>query len=1012
MIAAAFAGAVPAETAKAPHAVLVDGPGPWRNDSWIRAAAAFERLLTDAGYQVSRVSPVSLSPTTFIAVPSLERLPVSAFQTLAGHVDAGGHLLAAGGEPFRYPLFASAQGNWFTADELLASVSKGRTILDLASVPLRRGANDASAPFDRRKENGRVHVIIPALTGWDTLSAPAFDRTPFAPGETLTVVDVQGTPGQVITAEWKQADGSRWIARVPLAAEMRTHVLRPADFKFWPGGSTSTRTGESFRPAEARAFAFGPAMGFDALSGRCEYSIGALRVAAMPANYEEFQPPLWETISPWYKQYGDDVRIPFARPRGLLAVPEAEGRYSVIGPLIAPDATRYVRANGAVLFWLPRPGLSGIERTQLVQQLRDATHGCWLLSGGPRRIAVQAGDAIDFGARVLNAGKTRCTVEVSWAVQGSSGRSVVVDLAPNETRDIAAPALGPLPPPEHPVITTMRIGRTEVDRIESLVRVTAASSSNSRRIRVSGGRFTLNGKPLFLNGVNYYPRSVGGLEIKRYTGHWLAPENYDPGIADADLAVLESLGMNLVSLQYRAPEHGPCLLDFLERCRRHRIWANIFLGSANNLRPDATRDEAMLAAARLPGNDTVFAYDLSWEPHLGDQKTRRRHDGQWRAWIDEQYGNVATAERTWGIAAPRDEAGAVTNPTDQQIAIDGPHRIFVAAYRRFVDDLVSRIYGAVVRRLRLLDPDALMGVRTGYGGTAQRHNNAAMGYDLASGAAHLDFVSPEAYGMPPDYETGRRTGFVTAYARWAGNGKPVFWSEFGSSIGPRGGTAQSRAKQAQLCETMRRVAVDSDADGMAAWWLPGGWRLNEQSDYGILNPDGAPRDSAKALSGAIEIKPRGGEVADLEIDRDADARGQHGLYLRHGDRYLQARRSGRQVRLVTPATGRDTGGMDLIQVGNVPWEGAGPLKYANAELTRDGNSVLAVNTGEAAWTPASCVLRTNAGDVPLPCTVERYGTVRLGPLPSGATTARMVAQGRIPFGQKCGGGGITNSFAS
>lgn len=76
-----------------------------------------------------------------------------------------------------------------------------------------------------------------------------------------------------------------------------------------------------------------------------------------------------------------------------------------------------------------------------------------------------------------------------------------------------------------------------------------------------------------------------------------------------------------------------------------------------------------------------------------------------------------------------------------------------------------------------------------------------MGYDLISGAAHLDAISAEAYGMPATYPEARRTGFITAYGRYAGNGKPVCWLEFGASIGPRDGTARMRRNQSLLCET-------------------------------------------------------------------------------------------------------------------------------------------------------------------------------------------------------------------
>ena len=72
--------------------------------------------------------------------------------------------------------------------------------------------------------------------------------------------------------------------------------------------------------------------------------------------------------------------------------------------------------------------------------------------------------------------------------------------------------------------------------------------------------------------------------------------------------------------------------------------------------------------------------------------------------------------------------------------------------------------------------------------------------------------------------------------------------------------------------------------------------------------------------------------ATLTVDRDADARGSYGLFLNHQDRYVQTRQAGRSVILADPGTGTDTSTMPLIQVGNVPYEGSGPLKFANGEI--------------------------------------------------------------------------------
>ena len=68
----------------------------------------------------------------------------------------------------------------------------------------------------------------------------------------------------------------------------------------------------------------------------------------------------------------------------------------------------------------------------------------------------------------------------------------------------------------------------------------------------------------------------------------------------------------------------------------------------------------------------------------------------------------------------------------------------------------------------------------------------------------------------------------------------------------------------------------------------------------------------------------------VTVDRDTDARGSYGLFLNNQDRYVQARQAGQSVTLTDQGTGTDTSTMPMIQVGNVPYVGSGPLKFANA----------------------------------------------------------------------------------
>src|SRR6185369_12863672 len=141
-----------------------------------------------------------------------------------------------------------------------------------------------------------------------------------------------------------------------------------------------------------------------------------------------------------------------------------------------------------------------------------------------------------------------------------------------------------------------------------------------------------------------WPRFYATLEPARFRRSWLAPENYDPDIIEADLTLLAALNFNLVSIQYHdttgapRPEAARSLVDFLDRCRNHGLWANIsilafvgagaappalFAGQLTSANPDIG---TQLRAAFLPGNDRVFAYDLLWEPHLGVHSERLAFD--------------------------------------------------------------------------------------------------------------------------------------------------------------------------------------------------------------------------------------------------------------------------------------------------------------------------------------------------------------------------------------------------
>ncbi len=345
------------------------------------------------------------------------------------------------------------------------------------------------------------------------------------------------------------------------------------------------------------------------------------------------------------------------------------------------------------------------------------------------------------------------------------------------------------------------VGDQEVGSIESPLRVLdpVTSRQPSQKIKVKDGAFYVDGKQVFLHGTNYWPRYApnGGYA------------EYDPVRVEADLTMMESLNFNLVNI--RANMFDPRgLIDFLERCRNHGIWVRLEMETTrgNNAFRGTVQPAVIsqiLNSSVLPGNDRIFAYEILWEPYIGTHDRgygnyvgdtpfsngRTGLDGEWRAWVDERYGSLENAKQIWGVDPPLGDNGQLTNPSDDQLANDGPWRIMVDAYRRFTDDYLGHNIGEIVREIRRTDPDTLITYRNW--STMSTYGNTDMTYDLGTAAAHLDFFSPESYDHAswPDL---RKWGFATAYSRYRTGGKPVQWVEFGYDIGADGGLAERAAQ--------------------------------------------------------------------------------------------------------------------------------------------------------------------------------------------------------------------------
>ncbi len=746
-----------------------------------------------------------------------------------------------------------------------------------------------------------------------------------------------------------------------------------------------------------------------------------------------------------------------------------------------PHASWLVFGSADENFWLKN---WQVVRTALQRTCNEWRNGVWLLEAGADRFTAYINEQVKIGAVIVNSATTDKEIGIRIAVTRSGQivheRTGTVKLDGQNLATIVYD-LPPLPTGNFVVGVQLLLSGQVVDELRHELVVTERPEvTEADKITVKDGHFIIRvprpASPVpeerrwFAFGVNYWPRYVAGQDQSDYWRHWLDPTNYDPELVEQDLRILREMGMNCVSVQYTNLRQALPLRDFLRRCYEHGIRVNLFIAGAHPLhfQPDLVRQ--LIEAADLANQPAMFAYDIAWEPHWGDYNQRRRHDAEWRMWLVEQYGSVENAERDWGFKLPRDENGNPTVPRDEHLLNDGDWRVMAAAYRRFLDDFISRKYRQVCRFIRRIDPNHLIGARTGYGG-GPFGAESAFPFDHTAGAKHLDFVSPEGWNLgwlgQADEEQFARAVFITAYARWAGKGKPVFWAEFGLTI--RHGAfsldwyrdTERLQAQAKLYDMMYRLMQVSDADGAMAWWFPGGYRVDERSDFGIVNPDGTLRPAAEVAkrwstiltNSSLKPVTRPASLVPIRIDRDENARGPMSLWLKHGDEVAKLVREGKQVVLVTDGTSKTSDDCPEVAIGNTPWSPGKPPKFLNGEInavwiSADGQNwqeiaptILSAhlpvanlpkvdriflrlelgNTGEVAWLPPSeCADKTRGivvrisieggktVEVPIPRRVEPFTDVNLDdisvPLPK--TDKPVIVTVRLywrnsPFGEQC-----------
>ena len=549
----------------------------------------------------------------------------------------------------------------------------------------------------------------------------------------------------------------------------------------------------------------------------------------------------------------------------------------------------------------------------LRQVLSRMRRGIFLAEGGSEFFTLFDGQQFRVGAEAVNFGHTTAgnlTLSVRLGDPRAGAKRQLLEqtfaLSPGQTRRFEQGGLGKQPG-EEVVSAVLSSGGHPLDALSHELGVWKAKPKPAF-IRAGQGGLWLGGKPWKAHGVNYMPSTGIGVASTHFFEHWLGRGSYDPAVVERDLSRVKAMNLNAVSI-FIDHESLPArnLLDFLRRCEGLGLRVN------QSLRPGTPMDfrwnemKALIEFYRMPQNDVIFAYDLAWEPSHGDHNAQERaYAGLWHDWVLARYGSVAAAESAWGAPAPRNptDPAHLSVPPMARLLNDGPWRRMVADYRRFLDEELRRHYAEARRLVASIDPHHAVSFRMQLAGDPTCLSEGLLPYDFYGLAQAVDVWEPEAYGRIGDWERVKAGEFTAAYARLCDPDKPLVWAEMGCSTWDMSRMASDPEKlafQARFYSDFYRVLCESGADGVFFWWYPGGFRLNENSDFGIINPDGTDRPVTQVIrrlgAGFLEAPKPENPNYWISVSRDQDARGLYGIYAAIGAEFWAAKAAGRRPAL-------------------------------------------------------------------------------------------------------------------
>lgn len=500
------------------------------------------------------------------------------------------------------------------------------------------------------------------------------------------------------------------------------------------------------------------------------------------------------------------------------------------------------------------------------------------------------------------------------------------------------------------VISTIRKKGKVLDVIKQDITFWSPKPINERKyITTKNNEFIRDGKVIRFYGVNYVPTSGMAAEDTAFWEYYLSPESFDPDVIYNDLLRLKEVGFNSIStfIYYKNVKQIKSLLWLADTCEKLGMYLEV------DIRPHADPFDLVESEVietfenlHLAELDNIVSFGVAWERsfgtyngNYGNYNGRKAYDKYWIKWVEDNYGSIANAESIWGEAMPINANGEYTAVSDEVLRTDTSSKL-VAAYRRFADDLVASKHAYVRELFDRLAPSHMITARAGDAGCIPSADSAKMGYDFTALASGMDYLSPEYYA---DYANVDQVIFTNVYSRYSSPDAPIVWKEF---------TARSKwcgsnfdvSQYSSLREQVENKSIENftkfmdnviagHTGGIYIWFSAGGYRYNEKSDCGIINPDGSDR-AVTALIREYKDKfmnqPMLGEVDEvIYIDRDEYNNSITGIYNEVKEQLLAAVKDGKNVVFKDGSTDKTTATVSNAAVGGGTASASNPARWVN-----------------------------------------------------------------------------------